>query len=71
MVKHATPLFNSFCSNVAKQVARFLLPVLLLLEVTLVLIFTHTLTVILIVFLDWSYDRNADDGMFLLFRSIG
>ena len=27
MVKRATSLFNSFCSNVAKQVARFLLPV--------------------------------------------
>ena len=28
VVKRATSLFNSFCSNVAKQVARFLLPVL-------------------------------------------
>ena len=36
----------------------------------MVLIFTQTLTVILIVFLEWSYDRNAVDGMFLLFRSI-
>ena len=27
VVKRATSLFNSFCSNVAKQVARFLLPV--------------------------------------------
>ena len=27
VVKCATSLFNSFCSNVAKQVARFLLPV--------------------------------------------
>ena len=26
-VKRATSLFNSFCSNVAKQVARFWLPV--------------------------------------------
>ena len=26
MVKRATSLFNSFCSNVARQVARFLLP---------------------------------------------
>ena len=28
MVKRTTSLFNSFCSNVAKRVARFLLPVL-------------------------------------------
>ena len=28
LVKQATSLFNSLCSNVAKQVARFLLPVL-------------------------------------------
>ena len=28
VVKRATLLFNSFCSKVAKQVARFLLPVL-------------------------------------------
>ena len=27
MVKHATSLFNWLCSNVARQVARFLLPV--------------------------------------------
>ena len=27
VVKHATSLFNLFCSNVARQVARFLLPV--------------------------------------------
>ena len=27
VVKRATSIFNSFCSNVAKQVARFLLPV--------------------------------------------
>ena len=27
VVKRATSLFNSFCNNVAKQVARFLLPV--------------------------------------------
>ena len=27
MVKRVTSPFNSFCSNVAKQVARFLLPV--------------------------------------------
>ena len=27
MVKRATSLFNLFCSNVARQVARFLLPV--------------------------------------------
>ena len=27
VVKRATSLFNSFCSNVAKQVARFLFPV--------------------------------------------
>ena len=27
LVKRATSLFNPFCSNVAKQVARFLLPV--------------------------------------------
>jgi len=27
VVKRATSLFNSFCSNVARQVARFLLPV--------------------------------------------
>ena len=26
VVKHATSLFNSFCSNVAKKVARFSLP---------------------------------------------
>ena len=26
VVKHAKSLFNSFCSNLAKQVARFLLP---------------------------------------------
>ena len=30
VVKRATSLFNSFCGNVAKQVARLLLPVLLL-----------------------------------------
>ena len=29
VVKRATSVFNSFCSNVAKRVARFLLPVLL------------------------------------------
>ena len=29
VVKRATSVFNSFCSNVAKQVARFLLPVFL------------------------------------------
>ena len=29
VVKRASLLFNSFCSNVAKQVSRFLLPVLL------------------------------------------
>ena len=28
VVKRATSLFNSFCSHVAKQIARFLLPVL-------------------------------------------
>ena len=28
VVKHATSLFNSFCSNVANQVALLLLPVL-------------------------------------------
>ena len=28
VVKHGTSLFNSFSSNVEKQVARFLLPVL-------------------------------------------
>ena len=27
VVKRATSLYNSFCSNVARQVARFLLPV--------------------------------------------
>ena len=27
MIKSATSLFNLFCSNVARQVARFLLPV--------------------------------------------
>ena len=38
VVKPATLLFNSFCCNVAKQFARFLLPVLLL---TLFLIVRH------------------------------
>ena len=27
VVKHATLLFNLFCNNVARQVARFLLPI--------------------------------------------
>ena len=38
VVKPATLLFNSFCCNVAKQIARFLLPALL---VTLFLIVRH------------------------------
>ena len=29
VVKHTTSLFNLVCSNVAKQVARFLVPILL------------------------------------------
>ena len=33
LVKRATSVFNSFCSNFAKPVARFLLPVLLKLNV--------------------------------------
>ena len=32
VVKRATSLFNSFCSNVARQVARFLSPVFLYLK---------------------------------------
>ena len=32
VVKGTTSLFNSFCSKVAKQVARFMLPVLLYLK---------------------------------------
>ena len=35
VVKRATSLFNSFCSNVARQVARFMLPVFPYLNVML------------------------------------
>ena len=45
VVKRAALLFNSFCSNAAKQVACFLLPVLLLTDIEMSLLRVSWLTI--------------------------